>query len=234
MVDTPCAYVLNDFVVVFKSSHSTNGCASKRRRFKRQSTGESRQQEQSRALLLPSPSWSSERRLARAWAKLSSHTSASPDREAGRFPCADGARHAHGRFEMCSVRFEPLALFADVDQPAQSQWPPHPRSSLFFIYTTLCCERRSRSAHTTSATTSYGGQSPPSGRFRYPNSADLPIPLAEAVSQNETDPAKLAAFYDERAKELAVLKRSAIVNQLYGGWKLVVEKEKPVHERSDS
>ncbi|KAI0827425.1 hypothetical protein BC628DRAFT_1369549 [Trametes gibbosa] len=52
--------------------------------------------------------------------------------------------------------------------------------------------------------------------------------------QNESDPAKLSAFYDERAKELAVLKRSAIVNQLYGGWKLVVEKQKPEHVRSDS
>ncbi|KAI0766441.1 hypothetical protein BD413DRAFT_570968 [Trametes elegans] len=52
--------------------------------------------------------------------------------------------------------------------------------------------------------------------------------------QNETDPAKLAAFYDEKARELAVLKRSAIVNQLYGGWRVVVEKQKPVHERSDS
>ncbi|KAH9903451.1 hypothetical protein C8Q73DRAFT_742507 [Cubamyces lactineus] len=52
--------------------------------------------------------------------------------------------------------------------------------------------------------------------------------------QNETDPAKLAAFYEEKAKELAVLKRSAIVNQLYGGWKVVVEKQQAEHERADS
>ncbi|KAI0652185.1 hypothetical protein C8Q79DRAFT_1005411 [Trametes meyenii] len=52
--------------------------------------------------------------------------------------------------------------------------------------------------------------------------------------QSETDAAKLAAFYDEQARELAVLKRSAVVNQLYGGWRVAVEKEKPVHERSEN
>ncbi|KAA1471941.1 hypothetical protein DENSPDRAFT_929943 [Dentipellis sp. KUC8613] len=52
--------------------------------------------------------------------------------------------------------------------------------------------------------------------------------------QNEQDPAKLSQFYNDTAKELAVLKRSAIVNQLYGGWRLVVEKQKPVHTRSDN
>ena len=52
--------------------------------------------------------------------------------------------------------------------------------------------------------------------------------------QDEQDPAKLRAFYDEKKKELEVLKRSAIVNQLYGGWKLVVEEQKPARERSDS
>ncbi len=31
-----------------------------------------------------------------------------------------------------------------------------------------------------------------------------------------------------------MLKRSAIVNRLYGGWKLVVEDQKPARERSDS
>ncbi|RPD71329.1 hypothetical protein L226DRAFT_468927, partial [Lentinus tigrinus ALCF2SS1-7] len=36
----------------------------------------------------------------------------------------------------------------------------------------------------------------------------------------------------ERAKELqAVLKCGAIVNQLYGGWKLVVEDQKPAREQ---
>ncbi|KAH9927142.1 uncharacterized protein BXZ73DRAFT_102731 [Epithele typhae] len=41
--------------------------------------------------------------------------------------------------------------------------------------------------------------------------------------ENETDPAKLSAFYAEKTKELAVLERSAVVNQLYAGPKLVVE-----------
>ncbi|THH27209.1 hypothetical protein EUX98_g6971 [Antrodiella citrinella] len=52
--------------------------------------------------------------------------------------------------------------------------------------------------------------------------------------KDEQDPAKLRAFYDEKRKELDVLKRSAVVNQLYGGWRLVVEKQKPVRERADS
>ncbi|GBE83417.1 hypothetical protein BKA93DRAFT_760022 [Sparassis latifolia] len=52
--------------------------------------------------------------------------------------------------------------------------------------------------------------------------------------QNETDPAKLSTFYNDKTKELAVLKRSAIVNQLYGGWRLVVEDQKPERGRSDS
>ncbi|KIP07400.1 hypothetical protein PHLGIDRAFT_19189 [Phlebiopsis gigantea 11061_1 CR5-6] len=55
--------------------------------------------------------------------------------------------------------------------------------------------------------------------------------------QDEKDPAKLSAFYNERVKELAVIKRGAIVNQLYGGWKLVLENEPPKDqalERSDS
>jgi len=52
--------------------------------------------------------------------------------------------------------------------------------------------------------------------------------------QDEKDPAKLSAFYNDKVKELAVLKRSAIVNQLYGGWRLVVEDKQPVLERSDS
>lgn len=52
--------------------------------------------------------------------------------------------------------------------------------------------------------------------------------------QNEKDPAKISAFYNDAVKELAVLRRSAIVNQLYGGWKLVVEKQKPAMERGDT
>ena len=60
------------------------------------------------------------------------------------------------------------------------------------------------------------------------------FPHLIALKKNETDPAKLTAFYNERAKELAVLKRSAIVNQLYGGWRLVVEEQKPERERGDT
>ncbi|KZT64313.1 hypothetical protein DAEQUDRAFT_678740 [Daedalea quercina L-15889] len=52
--------------------------------------------------------------------------------------------------------------------------------------------------------------------------------------ENETDPTKLSAFYNDKTKELAVLKRSAIVNQLYGGRQLVVEKQNVQRERSDN
>ncbi|KDQ56728.1 hypothetical protein JAAARDRAFT_36218 [Jaapia argillacea MUCL 33604] len=51
------------------------------------------------------------------------------------------------------------------------------------------------------------------------------------IQQNEQDPAKVSALYNDAVKEHAVLKRSAIVNQLYGGWKLVVEDQKPERTR---
>lgn len=41
--------------------------------------------------------------------------------------------------------------------------------------------------------------------------------------QAESDPLRLRNMYTEAVKELAVLKRSAIVNQIYGGRKLAVE-----------
>jgi len=44
--------------------------------------------------------------------------------------------------------------------------------------------------------------------------------------QNESDPTKLSSFYHTALEDLAVLKRSAIVNSVYGGRKLVVEKDK--------
>ncbi|KAF8153157.1 hypothetical protein B0H34DRAFT_722506, partial [Crassisporium funariophilum] len=48
--------------------------------------------------------------------------------------------------------------------------------------------------------------------------------------ENETDPEKLRSLYAESVKEHTVLSRSAVVNQLYGGWKLAVEtKEMPQH-----
>jgi hypothetical protein len=52
--------------------------------------------------------------------------------------------------------------------------------------------------------------------------------------QGEKDPARVAVLYSEAAKELTSLRRSAIVNQLYGGWTLAVEKQKLQRERSDS
>ena len=42
-------------------------------------------------------------------------------------------------------------------------------------------------------------------------------------NQNESDPEKLRSMYSDALKESAVLTRSAVVNQLYGGWKLAVE-----------
>ncbi|PFH53455.1 hypothetical protein AMATHDRAFT_137494 [Amanita thiersii Skay4041] len=41
--------------------------------------------------------------------------------------------------------------------------------------------------------------------------------------QAEKDPEKLSSMYAEAKQDLAVLRRSAIVNQLYGGWRLSVE-----------
>ncbi|GLB39788.1 putative complex I LYR family protein [Lyophyllum shimeji] len=41
--------------------------------------------------------------------------------------------------------------------------------------------------------------------------------------QAESDPNRVRNMYTEAAKELSVLRRSAIVNQLYGGWRLAVE-----------
>ncbi|KAL1742338.1 hypothetical protein HDZ31DRAFT_43448 [Schizophyllum fasciatum] len=44
--------------------------------------------------------------------------------------------------------------------------------------------------------------------------------------QEANDSSALSKQYAEAVKELAVLRRSAIVNQLYGGWRLAVEDEK--------
>jgi hypothetical protein len=43
--------------------------------------------------------------------------------------------------------------------------------------------------------------------------------------QSEQDPARLSLLYADAVKDLAVLRRGAIVNQLYGGWRLAVEDE---------
>jgi len=42
--------------------------------------------------------------------------------------------------------------------------------------------------------------------------------------QEEKDPGKLAEFYKTGVKDLEVLRRSAVVNSLYGGRRLVVER----------
>lgn len=62
--------------------------------------------------------------------------------------------------------------------------------------------------------------------------------LAKRVGiQNESDPEKLRSSYQEAVADLAVLRRGAIVNQLYGGWKLAVENpptKAETLERADS
>ncbi len=52
--------------------------------------------------------------------------------------------------------------------------------------------------------------------------------------KEEKDPARVAALYSKSVKELTALKRGAIVNQLYGGWTLAVEKQNLERERSDN
>lgn len=61
-----------------------------------------------------------------------------------------------------------------------------------------------------------------------------PLPPLTGTLQSESDPAKLSSFYHTAVEELAVLKRSAIVNSLYGGRKLVVEKDKIERIRDDN
>lgn len=55
------------------------------------------------------------------------------------------------------------------------------------------------------------------------------------AANTEQDPAKLKEFMDEKSKELEVLKRSAIINQMYGGRKLVVEtpEEMPMPQKME-
>lgn len=60
-----------------------------------------------------------------------------------------------------------------------------------------------------------------------PSRASVSHPLVpDRELQNESDPAKLSTFYQTALEDLAVLRRSAVVNSLYGGRKLVVEKDK--------
>ncbi|EKM76850.1 hypothetical protein AGABI1DRAFT_102041 [Agaricus bisporus var. burnettii JB137-S8] len=55
--------------------------------------------------------------------------------------------------------------------------------------------------------------------------------------QTEGDPQRLRTMYAGAVKDLSVLRRSAVVNQLYGGWKLSVEvprKPEEIRERGDT
>ncbi|KAJ7248593.1 hypothetical protein B0H12DRAFT_1020094 [Mycena haematopus] len=55
--------------------------------------------------------------------------------------------------------------------------------------------------------------------------------------QNETDSGKIRSMYSDAVAELAVLRRSAAVNQMYGGWRLAVEdvgKPGAISERGDN
>jgi hypothetical protein len=57
-----------------------------------------------------------------------------------------------------------------------------------------------------------------------------------AINQAEEDPQRLRHMYDSAVKDLTILRRSAVVNQLYGGWKLSVEvprKPEATIERGD-
>lgn len=51
--------------------------------------------------------------------------------------------------------------------------------------------------------------------------------------QEETDPNKLRDMYAEALKESTTLRRSAIVNQLYGGWKVAVEVDSKPEQTMD-
>ncbi|KAG1756786.1 uncharacterized protein EDB91DRAFT_35534 [Suillus paluster] len=52
--------------------------------------------------------------------------------------------------------------------------------------------------------------------------------------QTEQDPVKLSQAYNEAVKELSVLRRCAVVNQLYGGWRLAVEEQSDMRTRGDT
>ena len=50
------------------------------------------------------------------------------------------------------------------------------------------------------------------------------------VNKAESDPNKVGMLYSDAAKEFVVLRRSGIVNQLYGRWKLAIEVERKPQE----
>ncbi|KAG2349912.1 hypothetical protein BDR05DRAFT_955751 [Suillus weaverae] len=52
--------------------------------------------------------------------------------------------------------------------------------------------------------------------------------------QTEQDPIKLSQAYSEAVKELSVLRRCAVINQLYGGGRLAVEEQSGVRTPADT
>lgn len=57
----------------------------------------------------------------------------------------------------------------------------------------------------------------------HPRLVVLLLSFSFVVLQKESDPERLRSLYADAVKEQTVLQRSAIVNQLYGGWKVAVE-----------
>lgn len=50
--------------------------------------------------------------------------------------------------------------------------------------------------------------------------------------QVESDPTKVSHAYEQAVSELMVLRRSAVVNQIYGGLPLCIEEESHVGDRT--
>jgi hypothetical protein len=50
----------------------------------------------------------------------------------------------------------------------------------------------------------------------------------------EQDPTKLSQAYNMAVKELAVLRRSAVLDQLYGGSRLAVEEQSDIRTKGDT
>jgi LYR motif-containing protein 4 len=57
------------------------------------------------------------------------------------------------------------------------------------------------------------------------------VPSSPLREKAERDPEKVRAMYADAVKEFSVLRRSAVVNQLYGGWRLAVEDQKGVRTK---
>lgn len=73
--------------------------------------------------------------------------------------------------------------------------------------------------------------------FRSYNFRDYFVRRARVTFRNmqvEQDQSRLSQAYDEALKEMAALRRSAVVNQLYGAERLVVERQKGTQTRRGS